>query len=126
LKDENGHTPIYYAASNGRLEIVQLLMMDYNVPVLYDGDFKNSPFAAAVDNGHLEIVQILWPRQFFSENRYEEILGGKCWPKYDQAIYTSPLFEAAERGYYEIVSFLVDTNKFLLEDPNSEVVTLGN
>ena len=56
--NDNGNTPIHYAAEKGHIEIVQLLMSSTDNPNAVDNaGFTPIHYAAA--NGHVEIAQLL-------------------------------------------------------------------
>ena len=58
--DNNGQTPIYWAAFNGQTEIVKILAPLTDNPNAHDNTGQ-TPILNAALNGHTEIVKILAP-----------------------------------------------------------------
>ncbi|KAK6919046.1 Ankyrin repeat [Dillenia turbinata] len=93
-RDEEGNTPLHWAASKGYLEGVQILL-GYSTLEVYETEKNSSyPIHLAASEGHLEIIEMLLKK--FPDSK--ELLNGK-----GQNI----LHVAAMRGKFNIVSYLL-------------------
>lgn len=92
-KDEFGLTPLHYAARNGYLNIVKLLI-ENGADINAKDDFGSTILCAAAWGGHLEIVKLL-------------IENGADVRAKDEDEHT-PLHLAAMKGHLDIVKFLIE------------------
>jgi cytohesin len=58
IQDENGETPLHYAAWEGRLKVVKLLLEHGADPNVQDKDGE-TPLHLAAWDGHLDVVELL-------------------------------------------------------------------
>lgn len=125
------HTPIYAAARNGHLDVVEALVFNHsniNKPCSND---KATPMHAAAKSGHLHIVRVLaalganrsaadrykrTPRDVALARGYAKIVD---W--LDSAEHLSPLEIAAACRLYKIAAFMVRSGKV---DPLQETSPL--
>ena len=92
----NEFTPLDWAATNGRLEIVSYLAIAQNHDLTKESD-NDTPLHHAALNGHLEVVR------FFIEDM-------SCDPNCKGEYERTPLHHASEGGHLNIVKFLVETH----------------
>ncbi|KAJ5974742.1 hypothetical protein N7481_008449 [Penicillium waksmanii] len=91
IRDRCGWTPITYAASSGRLRLLEVLLTRPDIVL----NVRNaSPIFYACERGHLEIVRRLLDQNDIDVNK-------PVWNK-------SPLYIAIENGHTEIVRLLID------------------
>ena len=105
--DENGSTPIYWAAMRGHIEIVKImapLTDNPNVP----NEFGNTPISWAAFKGHTEIVKILAPLTDNpnAPNRYGITLISIAKNRYNQSFLTGPDLAEIFLKYSEIIKIL--------------------
>ena len=59
-KDEYGHIPLHYAASNGHLEVVKYFIIELHCdPMVRETEYGHTPLHFACCCGHLNIAQYL-------------------------------------------------------------------
>lgn len=96
--DENGRTPLLYAAEHGNLQLVDILIeKGANVEASWKGW---TPLSASASNGHLETVQSLLTHgvqinlQGLNDSTIEN--------------YVIPLYVASQHGHTEVVQLLLN------------------
>ncbi|XP_063073009.1 ankyrin repeat and SOCS box protein 3 isoform X2 [Engraulis encrasicolus] len=101
----NSETPLYYAAKNGHLCSVRLLIEESADPNLKTLDLA-CPLFAAVDGGHQEVVEVLL-QHGAEANGQRNVSGWSC------------LHQAAYRGHADIVRMLAGVSSLeALDDYN--------
>jgi ankyrin repeat protein len=113
-QDNKGRTPLWFAAWNGKADIVQLLLSVYNIGSTTVGSEYNRALALAAERGHTAVVKLLLRRKDFEPAVlvYLDFHGGKYIEKT-----TQPLLEAVEGGHLETVQALLEDYRV---DPNVE------
>ncbi|KAJ5404339.1 hypothetical protein N7509_004210 [Penicillium cosmopolitanum] len=101
LEPRTTTSPMLLAASHGHEHIVRLLLSKGAYPNIIDEESYMTPFKIAVSKGHLNIVKLL-DKQVF------DLPGGNL------------LADAAGRGHYGIVNYLIHSPKF-----NNRWLSLG-
>ena len=92
-KGENGWSPLHFAAYNGKLEIIKLLITKFNSDPLMTSDRGRIALHYAAQEGHLHTVK------FFVEQI-------KCNPSHMDKNKLTPLHLAAGKGHLDIVKYL--------------------
>ena len=130
-RDDSGRTPLSWAASNGHLEVVKLLVHDASVEVdSRDSEYGQTPLSWAAESGHLKVVELLaqeagaevdskdseygrTPLSWAAANGHLEVVRllalelGSDVESNDSDWGRTPLSWAAERGRLEVVKLLV-------------------
>ena len=92
-KDDNGWTPLHWAAQEGHVDVVRVLLERGANPNAKD-EYGDTPLHNAAQKGHVEIVKLLLERGANpnAKNNYG-------W---------TPLHRAAQEGYFNIVELLLE------------------
>jgi ankyrin repeat protein/GTPase SAR1 family protein len=93
-KDENGRTPLHYAAEGGHETIVNWLLNLDEVATHSKDKLDNTPLALAAEMGHEKVVKLLLQRDDVKTN-FRDIHG------------FTPLALAAENGHETVVKLLL-------------------
>eukprot|EP00438_Fugacium_kawagutii_P018955 Skav220471 [mRNA] locus=scaffold96:135473:136303:+ [translate_table: standard] len=93
LKDEDGRTPMHYAAEYGHLNLVQLLLEADSDKDASD-NLRVTPLLFASYNGHIEVVRLL-------------IAAGANTNQATTPDGTTPLYLASAKGHLEVVRLLI-------------------
>lgn len=103
--DEDGWTPLHWAASYGRIEIVKLLF-EKNFDDVHQANYKTkeTPLYWAVNECRIDIVKILLEKNFNNANQGD--INGN-----------TPLHRAAFLNYKEIAKLLIEKG---FKNPNQE------
>jgi ankyrin repeat protein len=91
-----GHTPLWFAAWNGKCDIVQYLITQCGIK---SHEELQKPFLLAIDRGHYDIVDFILP---FIDPQTLTYSGEKR-----ARIKALPLSEAAQKGHLRIVELLL-------------------
>ena len=59
ISDDNGNTPLHYAAFGGNERLAQLLVTKYNCPLTCENNNKESSFHIAFNEGHFGFVKLI-------------------------------------------------------------------
>lgn len=94
LTDNDGNNPLHYAALNGQLEIVQILLATPEINIFAPNEEGNTAIHCAAFRGHLPVVQILIATLGINVN----ILNSRR---------STPLHCAAYRGHQSVVQALL-------------------
>jgi hypothetical protein len=96
-QDHNGWTPLYYACSEGHIEILDILIdANADLNLISNTDTKCSPLMIAALNDHAEIVKKLLEKK--SDIDYRDTNG------------ETALYQASYSGRNEIVDILLKAN----------------
>ncbi|KAG4440664.1 hypothetical protein IFR05_003862 [Cadophora sp. M221] len=99
LKSQYGLTPLSWAAGNGYIDVVNLLLAKYSIdPDLKDHQYGRTPLSWAAGDGNEAIVKLLLETgkvEFDSKDNYNQ----------------TPLSWAAKKGHEAIVKLLLETGK---------------
>ena len=94
-KDEKGHIPLHYAASNGHLEVVKYFIVELHCdPMDNKNEFGRTPLHYACRHGHLNIAQYL-------------IREEHCNPSCENKNGYTPLHYACNNGHLNIAQYLI-------------------
>ncbi|KAI9761527.1 MAG: hypothetical protein M1840_001790 [Geoglossum simile] len=93
-RDSRDRTPLWWAAANGYMEVVELLLAIKGVEPDSKDSSGQTPLSLAAGNGHLKVVELLLERGAKPDSK----------DKWDQ----TPLSWAAEKGQQEVVKKLLD------------------
>ena len=124
--DENGHTPIYWAAKNGHRDAVEMLIACGSDPERADKS-GNGPLHCAAKSGHIEVVSVLLKKgarpnnachkretalHLAAKNGHRDIVlalvNGGADPNEATPIGDTPLMVAARGGKTSVVRVLLD------------------
>ncbi|KAL2146803.1 hypothetical protein VTI28DRAFT_2284 [Corynascus sepedonium] len=97
-KDDRGRTPLSYAAEDGDVEIVQLLLSTSKADVNTTDGLGRTPLSYSAIHGHHSIAQLL-------------LTTGAAEVDTTDIFFQTPLSNAAEGGHDAIVDLLIKTGK---------------
>ncbi|KLU82782.1 hypothetical protein MAPG_01850 [Magnaporthiopsis poae ATCC 64411] len=97
-KNNEGQTPLLWAADNGHAAIVQLLLTIGKADVEAENGWRETPLLRAAVNGHTTVVQLL-------------LATGKADVNARDGWGQTPLLRAAENGHAAVVQLLLATGK---------------
>jgi ankyrin repeat protein len=97
-KDKYGRTPLLWAAKNGHVTIVSLLL-EKRANINFSDGGGGTPLSSAAQNGHKAVVQLLLGK---GANVNGEFLHGRA-----------PLLWAAEAGHEAIVKLLLENGAYI-------------
>jgi len=132
VTDKNGNTPLYGAAKEGHIDIVEMFLKVNNIDINTQNNLKETALHAAASRGHLEIVKFLLEKLDIDVNAKDIYDRTPLWlvaalnrvgivevlldPKYkvdvnvaDQDGYTA-LHMAARSGYADVVELLLQVS----------------
>ena len=93
-KDEEGHIPLHYAASNGHLEVAKYFIIELHCDPMDKNQYGWTPLHYACTNGDLNIAQYL-------------IREEHCNPSCETNIGWTPLHFACTDGHLNIAQYLI-------------------
>ena len=94
-KDEKGHIPLHYAASNGHFEVVKYFIVELHCdPMDNKNEFGRTPLHYACRHGYLIIAQYL-------------IREEHCNPSCENNVGWTPLHYACRYGHLNIAQYLI-------------------
>ena len=93
-REEDGWTLLHWAAFNGHLEVVRVLIHEFKANVNARDFFGRSPFYVAAGRGHLKIVEALSSVRAIDMNLTD-------------LLDSTPLHESAKNGWFEAARALV-------------------
>ncbi|KPM36223.1 hypothetical protein AK830_g10354 [Neonectria ditissima] len=94
-RDICGRTPLWFAAENGHVIVVKILLQTSGVePQSKDSEFGKSPLYVAAEGGHYEVVQLLLAKQGVD-------------PMSRDTRRSTPLAQASAGGYNAVVELLL-------------------
>ena len=93
-KDEHGHIPLHYAASNGHVEVVKYFIVELHCDPMDKNQYGETPLHFACTNGQLNIAQYL-------------IREEHCNPSCESNGGYTPLHDACRHGHLNIAQYLI-------------------
>ncbi|USP73981.1 hypothetical protein yc1106_01255 [Curvularia clavata] len=107
LRSEYGLTPLLWAAENGHVSVVSLLLVKYDVdPDWKDSEVGRTPLSWAAEGGHEAVVKSL-------------LMTGKVKVDSKDEYSRTPLSWAAEGGHEAVVKLLLETGKVEVDSRDS-------
>eukprot|EP01138_Halocafeteria_seosinensis_P015868 gb/GECG01016193.1/.p1 GENE.gb/GECG01016193.1/~~gb/GECG01016193.1/.p1 ORF type:complete len:212 (+),score=24.79 gb/GECG01016193.1/:1-636(+) len=96
---KGGDTPLHYAASHGKAQIVRTLIREFGADTDVENILGYTPLHYAAQNGNVAIVQVL-TQEFGAKVESRDSMWGE-----------TPLHFAASKGHCDIVRLLVEDAK---------------
>jgi ankyrin repeat protein len=106
-KDENGQTPLSWAAAKGHEAVVRLLLERESVDADSKNEYDRTPLWMAASGGHEAVVRLLLERESVDANSKN---------KYDE----TPLWMAASGGHEAVVRLLLERESVDADSKNKE------